>query len=162
MKHLLFLGIGTLFFVSSFAQSNKEDIDMIQALYGKDKKTIVADFIKPADEAKKEAFWKIYDAYENERKALGRNRISLLKKYADAYSTLDDKSTDDIIKQTISQQKNVDGLIVTYYEKIKKEVGIKQAAQFYQIEGYLLSATRVYVLGNIPFIGELEKESGKK
>jgi hypothetical protein len=51
----------------------------------------------------------------------------------------------------------VDGLIVTYYNKIKKSVGSKQAAQFYQIEGYLLSATRIYILGSIPFIDELEK-----
>ena len=60
------------------------------------------------------------------------------------------------MKESMELQKNVDGLIVKYYDKIKKSVGVKQAAQFYQLEGYLLSATRIFILGNIPFIGELE------
>ena len=59
--------------------------------------------------------------------------------------------------QTMELQKKVDGIITTYYDKIKKSVGLKEAGQFYQIESYLLSATRIYILGNIPFIGELEK-----
>jgi hypothetical protein len=157
MKHLLLLSIGTLFFLSSYAQSNKEDIDMVQAIYGKEKKAIFADFIMPSDDARKKAFWDLYDKYETERKALGKKRIDMLEKYADNYLTLDDKSTDALIKSMVTQGKAVEGLIDTYYEKIKMAVGTKQAAQFYQLEGYLLSVTRVYILGNIPFIGELEK-----
>jgi len=130
---------------------------MIQAIYGKEKKAIVADFIMPPNDAKKKAFWDLYDSYETERKALGKKRVSMLEKYADTYLTLDDKSTDELIKSMVTQQKSMDGLIGTYYEKIKLAVGTKQAAQFYQLEGYLLSVTRVYILGNIPFIGELEK-----
>jgi len=130
---------------------------MIQAIYGKEKKAIVAGFIMPSTDAKKDAFWKLYDSYETERKALGKKRIALLEKYANVYASMDDKTSDEIIKEMITLQKSVDGLIVTYYDKIKLSVGSKQAAQFYQIEGYLLSATRIYIMGNIPFIGELEK-----
>jgi hypothetical protein len=162
MKRFLLLGYFSMFCLLSFAQSNKEDIEMIQAIYGKDKKAIVADFIMPADEEKSKSFWSIYDAYETERKALGQKRIALLEKYVNAYSGLDDKSTDEIMTQTMTMQKQVDALIVTYYGKIKKAVGAKQAAQFYQLESYLLSATRIYILGNIPFIDELEKAEPAK
>jgi hypothetical protein len=158
MKHLLLLSLGTFIFFSSFAQSNKEDVDMIQAIYGKQKKEIAADFIiLPA--AKKDAFWKIYDNYETERKALGRQRVSLLEKYADAYDSLNDKSTDAIIKQTMALQKSTDALIGKYYAIIMKEIGVKPAAQFYQLESYLLNVVRAYILSNIPFIGELQKEA---
>ncbi len=157
MKKIIFILLGITTTFISQAQSNKEDIDIIQAIYGKEKKAIVADFIMPPDDAKKTAFWKLYDAYETERKALGKKRIALLEKYADSYTSLNDKTTDDITKQTIALQKSTDGLIAIYYEKIKAAVGVKQAAQFYQIEGYLLSAVRVSILGSIPFIDELEK-----
>jgi len=160
MKRLLLLGFSTMCFFCAGAQTNKEDIDMIQAIYGKEKKAIVADFIMPPDSAKKIAFWNLYDAYETERKLLGQQRIALLEKYANTYGSTDDKTTDEIMKQTMTLQKNVDGLITTYYDKIKKSVGVKQAGQFYQIESYLLSATRVYILGKIPFIDELEKLPG--
>ena len=88
---------------------------------------------------------------------MGQQRIALLEKYANTYGSSDDKSTDEVLQQTMALQKNVDGLITVYYDKIKKSVGVKQAGQFYQIESYLLSATRVYILGKIPFIDELEK-----
>src|SRR6478735_9615992 len=104
MKRLLLFTLGTFIFFSSCAQSNKEDIEMIQAMYGKQKKEIAADFIIVPD-AKKDAFWKMYDDYETERKALGQQRIKLLEKYANAYDTLGDKSTDAIIKQMMTLQK---------------------------------------------------------
>ena len=158
MKHLMLITIGAFIFLSTFAQSNKEDVDMIQAIYGKQKKEITAACIIVAD-AKKDAFWKIYDAYETERKALGKQRIKLLEKYANTYDTLGNKSTDAIIKQTMTLQKSTDGLIAKYYDKIMKGVGVKPAAQFYQLESYLLSETRAFIMSNIPFIGELEKSA---
>lgn len=156
MKHLMLITIGTFIFLSTIAQSNKEDVDMIQAMYGKQKKEIAAAFIIVTD-AKKDVFWKMYDAYETERKALGQKRVKLLEKYANTYDTLGDKSTDAIIKQTMALQKSTDGLIAKYYDKIMKGVGTKPAAQFYQLESYLLNVVRAYIMSNIPFIGELEK-----
>ena len=158
MKKLMLLALGSFLVLSSFAQSNKEDIDMVQAMYGKQKKEIASEFINVPG-SKKDAFWKLYDKYETERKAMGQKRISVLKKYANAYDTLNAKSTDGIIKQTIALQKGTDGLIGKYYDLILKSIGAKPAAQFYQLESYMLSVTRVYIMSQIPFIGELQKSS---
>jgi hypothetical protein len=156
MKNLMLLAFSSLLFLSSFAQSNKEDVDLIQAMYGKQKKEIAAEFIQVPD-AKKTAFWKIYDEYETERKTLGKKRISVLEKYAANYDTMTDKTTDGIIRQTMMLQKNTDAIIGKYYDRIAKTAGIKAAAQFYQFESYLLSVIRASIMHNIPFIGELEK-----
>jgi len=161
MKQLLLFILGSFILFPSFAQSNKEDIDMIQAMYGKEKKSIAADFIQLPDN-KKDAFWKIYDDYEAERKALGKKRIGLIEKYANAYDTLTDKSTDGIIKETIAMQKSTDALIAKYYDKISKSVGVKPSAQFYQLEYYLLSMVRTEILTQIPFIGELGKKASSE
>src|SRR4051812_33390815 len=106
MKRLLLFSLAALCVLSSFAQSNKEDVDLIQAMYGKEKKAIVADFIMTPDTAKKAAFWRLYDAYETERKNLGKKRIALLEKYANDYANMNEKSADDIMKQTITLQKS--------------------------------------------------------
>jgi hypothetical protein len=139
----------------SFAQSNKEDIDLIQSIYGKEKKTIVADFIK-LEGAQKDAFWKLYDEYEGKRKTLGQKRVALLEKYAANYGTMDDLATSNLIKETVSLGAETDKLIATYHKKIEKAAGAKPAAQFYQLEVYLLSAIRTAIFENIPFIGELK------
>jgi hypothetical protein len=136
------------------AQSNKEDIDFIQSIYGKEKKEIVAGFIK-IDDTKKDAFWKIYDEYETKRKELGKKRISLLEKYANSYIDMDDATASKITKETASLAAETDKLIATYSKKIEKAAGAKPAAQFYQLEAYFLSVIRVNIFESIPFIGEL-------
>ncbi len=139
----------------TYAQSNKEDVDFIQSIYGKEKKTIVADFIK-LEGAQKDAFWKLYDEYELKRKELGQKRIALLEKYAASYGTMDDAATSQLIKETASLGAATDKLIVTYHKKMEKAAGVKAAAQFYQLEAYFLSVIRAAILENIPFIGELD------
>jgi Spy/CpxP family protein refolding chaperone len=154
MKKILFL-ITTVAFVSIVhAQSNQEDVDLIQALYGKDKKELVASFIK-LEGAQKDAFWKLYDEYETARKNLGKKRFALLEKYAESYDTADDKKIDELMKQMFDLQVQTDKLIATYYDKMKTKTGYKAAAQFSQSEAYLLSIVRVTLLEKIPFFGQL-------
>jgi hypothetical protein len=130
---------------------------MVQAVFGKEKKDMVALFIK-LEGAQKDAFWLAYDEYEAKRKELGQKRIALLNKYATKYATLDDASTDGIVKEMIELQTQTDKLISTYYTKIKKGSGAKPAAQFYQIENYILSKLRSTIMENIPIIGELDNK----
>jgi len=155
MKRLFIPLLCLLAPVFAFAQSNKEDVDMIQSLYGKEKKTIVAEFIQ-LEGAQKDAFWKLYDEYETKRKELGKKRIALLEKYANSYATLDDAATKEIVTDMISLGAQTDKLIATYYKKMSKASGEKPAAQFYQLEAYLLSVIRASILEGIPFIGELK------
>ena len=155
MKRVTLFILGFLFSSALFAQSNKEDVDMIQAIFGKEKKTMVASFVQ-VEASKADAFWAVYDEYETKRKELGKRRIALLENYAKNYTALDDVTTDAIIKENQSLQAATDKLIVQYYGKVKKVTGSKPAAQFYQLEGYLLSVIRATILENIPFIGELD------
>jgi Spy/CpxP family protein refolding chaperone len=154
MKKLLTL-VAICLSTLAFAQSNKEDVDFIQSIYGKEKKTIVADFIK-LEGAQKDAFWKLYDQYETERKELGKKRIALLEKYASGYGSMDDAAISKNIKETAALGLQTDKLIATYHKKMEKAAGAKAAAQFFQIEAYFLSAIRASILESIPFIGELD------
>jgi hypothetical protein len=154
MKNLFILPL-IFFFGASYGQSAREDIDLIQSMFGKDKKLIVASFIQ-LDPAKKDAFWQLYDEYETKRKELGRKRIALLERYANAYASLDDATTDKMIAETAALGLQTDKLVQTYHKKIRKAAGSKPAAQFFQLESYFLSAIRATLLEAIPFIGELD------
>lgn len=135
------------------AQVNEEEVDYLQAILGMEKKEAIAEFLQLKEDA---PFWAIYDAYEAERKELGKTRLDLLEKYANNYFDMGDVVTDDLIKRMQTQKKSLDKLIDQYYKKIKKASGSKVAAQFYQFENYILSAIRIEILENIPFIGELD------
>lgn len=145
---LLVLALFTFAFIN--AQSSKEEIDLMQAAFGMDKKAVVAEFVKVND-AQKDAFWKLYDEYETQRKELGKKRIELLKKYAENYDKLTNESADSWAKEVIALGAKTDDLIVNYYNKIKKATNPVVALQFYQIEGYILSVIRSAILESIPF-----------
>lgn len=151
--------ISTALFLSAmslFAQTGTDtnEVDYYQSLFGMAKKSLVSEFVDlndyPADQ-----FWALYDAYEAERKELGKSRLELLETYAKNYLTLDEAKTDELVKQMDAQKKSLDKLIFKYYKKMSSAVGTKPAAQFYQMENYLLSAIRLAILESIPFIGEL-------
>jgi len=151
MKKYIFLIAGLFLASFAYTQSNKEEIDLMQAAFGMDKKAVVADFVKPSA-AQKDAFWKLYDEYETQRKELGRQRIALLEQYADQYLTMTSDQADAWTKKVIDLQKKTDNLIVTYYGKVKAISDGVVATQFYQIEGYILTAIRMQVLHNVPFL----------
>jgi hypothetical protein len=144
--------IGALLLASfANAQSNKEEVDLMQARFGMDKKAVVAEFVKPSD-SQKDAFWKLYDEYETQRKELGKQRIELLKQYADQYKTLTIAQADAWTKKIMDLQKKTDNLITTYYGKVRAISDGIVALQFYQIENYILSGIRAQILSNVPFV----------
>ena len=151
MKKYIFI-IAALFMASfAYTQSNKEEVDLMQAAFGMDKKAVVADFVKPSA-SQKDAFWKLYDEYETQRKELGKQRIELLKQYADQYQTMTGQQADAWTLKVIDLQKKTDNLIATYYTKVKAISDGLVATQFYQIENFILVAIRSEILQAVPFL----------
>ena len=153
MKKYILVIAATLMASVTYAQSNKEEVDLMQAAFGMDKKSAVADFVKPSA-AQKDAFWKLYDEYETQRKVLGKQRITLLEQYADQYLTMTSDQADVWTKKVIELQKKTDNLITTYYDKVKSISDGIVATQFYQIENYILTAIRVEILEQVPFLNK--------
>lgn len=151
MKKYLLIAV-TLFLTSfAYSQSDKEEIDLMQAAFGMDKKAVVAEFVKPSP-TEKDAFWKLYDEYELKRKELGKQRIDLLKQYADKYLTMTGVEAEAWTKQVMQLQKKTDKLTADYYSKVLKATDGVVATQFYQIENYILMAIRANILSQIPFL----------
>ena len=85
MKKLLFIFAALFLAGIANAQSNKEEIDLIQSVFGMEKKALVADFMS-LDGSKADAFWTLYDEYETKRKELGKKRVDLMEQYANNYN----------------------------------------------------------------------------
>jgi len=158
MKKLIVFGLAFVFTSSLYGQTPGDEMQMFQTMFGMPKKEIVAEFVK-IDGPKNEVFWKLYDDYENNRKQLGQKRFVALNNYVKNYSKLSATETDEIMEDVILLTTSQDKLIARYYNRIKKEISINTAAQFYQIEWYLQSQVRTNILESIPMISELEKKS---
>ena len=146
--------LGMAFGQSLKAQSNNEEVDLFQSLFGMEKKAIVAEFLGIENN---NPFWALYDEYETKRKELGKKRIQALKDYAENYNNLDDAKYDEVIATMISLRNSTDKLTDNYYKKVKKVSGSKIAAQFFQLEGFFLTQIRASIMEEIPYIGEFDK-----
>ena len=145
---LLSLVFMAFFSLSIFAQSNQDEIELMQSLYGMEKRDIVAEFIE-LSEVQEQEFWTLYDAYENERKELGKKKFQLLQSYVDDYGQVKPEDADNFMKQAIPLRIKSDKLTDNYYKKIKTRTDPIVAMQFYQIENYLADAIRMELLEDI-------------
>jgi hypothetical protein len=153
LSFLSVLFISLLFSQTINAQTNKEETDFFQSIFGMEKKAIVAEFLNIDDT---NPFWTLYDEYETERKELGQARLILLTSYVENYDVLTNDQYDEVIADMITLRKSTDKLMDRYHKKIKKASGSKIAAQFFQIEGYFLTQIRAAIFEEIPYIGEFD------
>ena len=131
------------------AQTNKEEIDLLQSIFGMEKKAMVAEFVK-VDPSQQDAFWQLYDEYEVSRKELGAKRIELLTQYAENFNKMTNESAEIWAKNVVNLGKKTDALLNTYYKKVKKITNPVIALQFYQVESYVLTAIRLAIMEGLP------------
>lgn len=140
--------------ISSNAQTDADEVNFLQTIFGMEKEALVGSFVSPPAESA-DAFWDIYNSYEVERKELGKRRLALLNTYAEEYGETSDEEMDALIKEMSSISKSSAKIIDKYYKKMKK-VHETSAAAFFQIESYIVAKIRVEGLENVPFFGEFE------
>ena len=151
MKKLLLFFTALMMIGIANAQSNKEEVDFMQSLFGMQKKAMVSDFMKLTG-TKADAFWKLYDEYEVTRKDLGKKRIDLLEQYVNNYESMAPETADKWMNEVIKQGQATDNLLLTYYKKIKKATDPVTALKFWHVENYILTSIRQSIMSEIPFV----------
>lgn len=161
MKKLSVLLVVAIASFSSYAQSSyKEDVELVQSIYGKSKSDLVRQYMNLSD-TQSAAFTKVYDNYETERKGLGQTKLQLINSYAESYATLTDEKADELAKGTLKNNQDYEKLYSKTYGQMKKAIGAINAAKFIQLEVYLQTVIRNEIQESIPFIGELDKAKVK-
>lgn len=153
MKRIL-ITIGLAFSIGiTYGQDITSEIDFYQSAYGLEKKGIVENFMNLSGE-KAASFWEVYNAYEVDRKEIGKARINNLNTYSETYESMTDEQADDISKKMLSNRASQEKLYKSYYGKMKKVLGAKGALQFLELEVYLQTSISYAIMESIPFIGE--------
>lgn len=157
MKKLSIILVLAIASFSSYAQSSyKEDVELVQSIYGKSKSDLVRQYMNLSD-TQAAAFTKVYDNYEAERKTLGQKKLQLINDYATNYATLTDEKADELAKGALKNNQDYEKLYSKTYGQAKKVIGAINAAKFIQLEVYLQTVIRGEIQDTIPFIGELDK-----
>lgn len=154
MKKIITIAFTILISLTGYSQNNDE-IQIIQDLWGLEKKEIVSTYMKLTSE-EATSFWEEYNKYETSRKELGRERLTILNEYADNYENLSDEIASDLMKRGLANQMSIDKLINKTFKKMSKSIPSKKAALFVQLENYFMVVTKMAIQESIFFIGELD------
>lgn len=153
MKKLftLALALATL----GLSAQTKEEIEHFQDIFGIEKVQVVTNLVK-LDQEHQQAFFDIYDEYENTRREQGLHRFELIHHYMEDYSYYNEENVGAMVKESMRLRDERDKLIRNYYQKIHKNINHVAAAQFYQIEHYFLSEINVALVEQLPVVGEFK------
>ena len=144
---LLFVLCLSIIVQSTNAQ--RTETELLRSAWKLEKKALVADFMKLTD-SDGEKFWPIYNKYEEERNAFGTRRIKLIENYMAKYETMDEKTMEELVKESTAIQRKELSLREKYYAIMKKSVSITVAARFYQIEDAINVTIRAELYDQLP------------
>lgn len=146
------------FIILSFglkAQTNAEEITMVQSIYGMEKRELIAKHMK-LNASQAQQFWQLYDEYEIQRKEIGQKRKDNIISYADKYDQLTNDEADKLIKTSFEVNLSFIQLWEVTYKKMAKSMTPVIAAQFIQAEMFIENMVRQELSLDIPLIGEIE------
>jgi hypothetical protein len=153
MKKVLFLLAFAIFGGQAIAQNN--EAEMMMSMFKVEKKALLMDFLK-LNEEEAALFWPVYEEFNMDRGVISKKRIELITKYADEYNTITAEQIDELVGESFANRASLEKLHKSYYNKFKKAVGPKRAAQFVQYERFVDNAINTELNNNLPLIGELD------
>ncbi len=133
-----------------YAQSDAY-LELLRSDLKTEKKAIIVNVMELND-AESQVFWPIYRQYELERYKLGDKTVALLKDYVNNYDKLTNEKVDELVKQSFKIKSEELKLKEKYYNKMKKALSAKRAAQWLQLENQLDIVLDFQIAEQLPLI----------
>lgn len=140
----------------SMAQDFKDELEVIQSVWGKNKKALTQDFLQLSPE-QAAAFGPIYDGYLEARKKITQVRGEAMQTFAAKNAQLDDATSKDMVTKLMKNNSNLASLQSKTFKKLSKALSPAKAAQWWQLESYIDAEIRAAILGELPLLEPVKK-----
>lgn len=144
-------------FTSSIAQDVQSYIELLKSDVKTGKKEIITEVMEFTDE-QSEAFWPIYNEFENKLEKIADKRMANIKDFAANYDMMTDKKADGLVKNAFNFLKDRQSLNKKYYKKISKALTPTVAAKFIQVEHAIQLLLDIGIAANLPLFEEQGSE----
>ena len=140
----------------SMAQDFKDELEVIQSVWGKNKKALTQDFLQLSPE-QAAAFGPVYDGYLEARKKITQVRGEAMEAFAAKNAQLDDATAKDMVTKLMKNNSNLVSLQSKTFKKLSKVLSPAKAAQWWQLESYIDAEIRAAILGELPLLEPVKK-----
>ena len=151
-RFVAILAFATLALAStSLAQTVQDDVELIRSVVQTERKAVVAKNME-LTEAESEAFWPVYNEYEQAMRKVNDKRIELIRKLAAEYQTLTDEQAEALLQQSFDFQNERVKVRRNFRKKFGKVLAGKRVARFYQIDSKIDAIIDFDIARTIPLV----------
>jgi hypothetical protein len=133
-----------------FAQKASE-IELTRSVIQTKKKIIVATNM-PLTEQESEAFWPVYNDYQQALHKVNDRTVKLLEGYASDYLTLTDEKAEEMLNEFLDIESEKVKLKKSYVKKFRKVLPDKKVTRYFQVENKLEAIIGFELADTIPLV----------
>ena len=115
------------------AQNAVDEAEVIRSAFHADKKAVVTLGMELTP-AESEAFWPVYNAYQEEIKKINSRLIAVVKEFASVNATVKDEQATRLLKEVVAVDDARGELQEKYMAKFSKVLPPAKVLRYYQIE----------------------------
>ncbi len=128
-----------------------DSIEVTRGVVAAERKLVVAQNMGLTQE-ESEAFWPIYNDYQNELRKINDREVKLIQDYAAEYETLTDERAIELLKIAMSIDDDQLKLRRKYVKRFQKVLPTKKVVRYYQIENKLDAIVSFDLARKLPLV----------
>ena len=132
-------------------------VDLLRSDLRADKEKIV-ELALDLDKTEADVFWPIYGDYEKEVMAIGDRTVDLLKRYPDAVNLTGTETLRPLSAEWFKVQEDRVKVMQKYYKKVEKQVSLRTAVRWMQVEHRLNLLINLQLASATPLVKPIGKQ----
>ena len=153
MKKTLLFILVAIAGMSLSAQTIDDYMEIERQALSAEKKAVVAEAMMLSD-SESEAFWTLYNEYNNKMYEQNTELYKLIKKFAEKYETLSDEEALALWNSAMNVDTKLISLEKQYFKKFQKILTGKKVLRYFQIESKIENLIRAQMALEIPLVGD--------
>lgn len=148
---ILSIAITLLFCNLTYAQSERDYIELVREVISMEKKVAVTEVMQFTN-AESGPFWELYNEYNFKLSNVHNQRVAVILDFAENYDKMTDEKADEIWTAAQTYKKDVLKLQEKYYPKFKKILSAARAVRYLQLENKIDALINAELAKGIPLL----------
>lgn len=155
MKKLNLLFVTLIMGFAVNAQDFNDYLEVSREVLKTEKKALIAELMQFTSE-ESQAFWPLYNEYEQKKYTINTKYFNLIEKFAENYENMSDEVAAEVIKESIAIDMELLKLEKAYAKKFQKILTPQKTIRYLQAENKIKAMIDAELALQIPFLEEIE------
>ena len=155
MKKLNLLLIALVLGITVNAQDFNDYLEVSREVLKTEKKALIAELMQFSSE-ESQAFWPVYNEYEDKKYTVNTRYFNLVQKFADNFESMTGDVATEVINESLSIEQELIKLEKSYAKKFMKILPPRRVLKYLQAENKIKAMIDAEMALQIPLLDQIE------